>query len=252
MPPITVCAPQRYRVEFHYINVNDCLSNCQPWIVPHSSQGYGLLPYCRLRLPPQSHYMCRSFRPHPLDSINHRPIFRNHSHFQHFVRYRRYMFFSAFQLSLSTVHCFNNDTHPTAGSRTLLFPDIVCSITNYAIVGIFAKMIFRLVFDSPSIRGHLQADNLTENKFASAESSTPLPFVRFVHRQMDSNTSPAPRRSSRSVPLDSCRSYDTTDTLSYIHIFDILLRTCHMSGRLLWFLLTSRTSRTEVGYAAAP
>lgn len=149
MPPITVCAPQRYRVEFHYINVNDCLSNCQPWIVPHSSQGYGLLPYCRLRLPPQSHYMCRSFRPHPLDSINHRPIFRNHSHFQHFVRYRRYMFFSAFQLSLSTVHCFNNDTHPTAGSRTLLFPDIVCSITNYAIVGIFAKMIFRLVFDSP-------------------------------------------------------------------------------------------------------
>lgn len=177
MPPITVCSPQRYRVEFHYINVNDCLSNCQSWIVPHSSQDYGLLPYCRLRLPPQSHYMCRSFRPHPLDSINRRPILRNHSHFQLFVRYLRYTFLSAFRLLLSTVHCFdisiskersftatfgkdctrflsvwrvlarnsNNDTHPTVGSRTLLFPDIVCSIADYAIVGIFAKMIFRLV-----------------------------------------------------------------------------------------------------------
>ena len=190
--------------------------------------------------------MCRSFRPHPLDSINHRPIFRNHSHFQHFVRYRRYMFFSAFQLSLSTVHCFNNDTHPTAGSRTLLFPDIVCSIADYAIVVIITLAGSRFPTMSTSvrfgwfpayrftpIRGHLQADNLTESKFASAESSAPLPFVRFVHRQMDSNTSPASRRSSRSVPLDSCRSYDTTDTLSYIHTLDILLRTCHMSGRLL-------------------
>ena len=30
------------------------LSRCQEGIVPHSSPSYGLLPYCRFRLPPQS------------------------------------------------------------------------------------------------------------------------------------------------------------------------------------------------------
>ena len=53
-------------LSFTYWNFNNGLSRRQPWIDPHSSQGYGLLPYCRFRLPPQSHYMCRSFRPLPL------------------------------------------------------------------------------------------------------------------------------------------------------------------------------------------
>ena len=57
-------------LSFTYWNFNNGLSHCQPWIDPRSSQGYGLLPYCRFRLPPQSHYMCRSFRPLPL-LLNH-------------------------------------------------------------------------------------------------------------------------------------------------------------------------------------
>lgn len=44
---------QAFHRQLKYVHISS-LSRCQEGIVPHSSPSYGLLPYCRFRLPPQS------------------------------------------------------------------------------------------------------------------------------------------------------------------------------------------------------